>query len=283
MTIYAVGDIQGCYDELQALLDELKFDFRQDTLWMTGDLVNRGPRSVEVLRFIKSLGECAVTVLGNHDLHLLAVAYGHEPAKKIDTLDSILQADDREELLTWLRNRPLIHHDEIRKLTLVHAGFPPQWSLNTALQCAWELEQVLSGDSFNDFLANMYGDQPAKWDKSLQGWDRLRFIVNCCTRLRYVNSNSGELELKTKGAPGSLSDEYSPWFRAPNRKSIESKIIYGHWSTNGFRVENNTICIDSGCIWGGKLTAVNIDSMIKTGKVEPVTLCCKERVKPGTE
>ncbi len=283
MTIYAVGDIQGCYDELQALLDKLKFDFRRDTLWLTGDLVNRGPRSAEVLRFIKSLGECAVTVLGNHDLHLLAVAYGHEPPKKNDTLDSILQADDREELLTWLRTRPLIHHDEIRKLTLVHAGFPPQWTLNTALQCAWEVEQILSGDSFNDFLANMYGDLPAKWDSSLKSWDRLRYITNSCTRLRYVNSNSGELELKTKGAPGTLSKEYSPWFSAPKRKTADSKILFGHWSTNGYTAVNNTICLDSGCIWGGKLTAVNIDSMLKTGVVEPIMLPCTERVKPGTE
>ena len=283
MTTYAVGDIQGCYDELQALLDKLKFDFRTDTLWLTGDLVNRGPRSVEVLRFIKSLGECAVTVLGNHDLHLLAVAYGHEPPKKNDTLDRILEAEDREDLLTWLRTRPLVHHDEIRKVTLVHAGFPPQWSLNTALQCAWELEQVLSGDSFNDFLANMYGDLPAKWDKSLQGWDRLRFITNCCTRLRYVNRNSGELELKTKGAPGTLSEEYAPWFRAPNRKTTDNKILFGHWSTCGFTSENNVVCLDSGCIWGGKLTAVNIDHMLKTGNVDPIMLPCTERVKPGTE
>jgi len=281
MTIYAVGDIQGCYDELNALLDKLKFDFRRDTLWFTGDLVNRGPRSLEVLRFVKSLGDCAVTVLGNHDLHLLAVAYGHEPAKKNDTLDAILEASDREELLTWLRTRPLIHHDEIRKLTLVHAGLSPQWSLNTALQCAWEVEQVLSGDSYNDFLANMYGNQPVKWDASLKGWDRLRFITNCCTRLRYVNTE-GDLELTTKGAPGTQPKGFIPWFRSSQRTSADTKILFGHWSTYGFSVENNTVCLDSGCIWGGKLTAVNVDSLLQAGRVEPITLPCKERVKPGT-
>jgi bis(5'-nucleosyl)-tetraphosphatase (symmetrical) len=283
MTTYAVGDIQGCYDELQALLDKLKFDFRHDTLWLSGDLVNRGPRSVEVLRFIKSMGECAVTVLGNHDLHLLAVAYGHEPPKKNDTLDSILQADDREELLYWLRTRPLIHHDEIRRLTLVHAGLSPLWSLNTALQCAWEVEQVLSGDSFNEFLANMYGNLPTQWSESLTGWDRLRFIINCCTRLRYVNRDSGELELTIKGAPGTQPKEYVPWYKAPKRQTIDSAILFGHWSTNGFTTINNTVCLDGGCIWGGKLTAVNIDSMLQTGKAEPIILECKERAEPGTE
>jgi len=282
MTIYAVGDIQGCYDELQALLDKTKFDFRRDTLWFTGDLVNRGPRSLEVLRFIKSLGECAVTVLGNHDLHLLAVAYGHEPAKKNDTFDAILKADDRDELLTWLRTRPLIHHDEIRRITLVHAGLSPQWKLNTALECAWEVEKMLSGNSFNEFLSNMYGNLPVKWNNSLTGWDRLRYIVNWCTRLRYVNAD-GDLELSMKGAPGSQPEGYFPWFQSARRTSTETKILFGHWSTCGFAVENNTVCLDSGCIWGGRLTAVNIDHMLKTGKVEPIILDCKERVKPGTE
>lgn len=283
MTTYAVGDIQGCYDELQALLDKLKFDFRTDTIWFVGDLVNRGPRSLEVLRFIKSLGECAVTVLGNHDLHLLAVAYGHEPAKKNDTLDNILDAEDREELLYWLRTRPLIHHDEIRQISLVHAGLPPQWSLHKALECAYEVEQVLSSDLFNDFLANMYGNLPAKWDEKLQGWDRLRFIINSCTRLRYVNSDTGELELTIKGSPGSQSEQYLPWYRFPDRRTADCKILFGHWSTNGFTTVNNTVCLDSGCIWGGKLTAINVDHMLKTGTPEPISLSCRERVKPGTE
>lgn len=282
MTTYVVGDIQGCYEELQALLDIIKFDFRTDTLWLTGDLVNRGPRSLEVLRFIRSLGECAVTVLGNHDLHLLAVAYGHEPAKKSDTLEEILKADDRDELLLWLRTRPLLYYDAIRKLTLIHAGLPPQWTMQTALENAIEVESILAGDSFNDFLANMYGNLPVKWDKKLQGWDRLRYITNCFTRLRYVNSN-GELELKVKGAPGAQPENCIPWFMAPKRKTSEEKILFGHWSTYGFSVSDNTVCLDSGCIWGGKLTAVDIDSVVQNREITSFSISCPERSRPGTE
>lgn len=282
MATYVVGDIQGCYEELQALLDHVKFDFRTDTLWLTGDLVNRGPRSLDVLRFIKSLGECAVTVLGNHDLHLLAVAYGQEPAKKSDTLDDILNADDKDDLLQWLRTRPLLHYDAIRNLTLIHAGLPPQWSMQVALENAIEVENILAGDSFNEFLANMYGNQPIKWDKNLQGWDRLRFITNCFTRLRYVN-RAGELELKVKGSPGAQSDEIVPWFKAPKRKTVDQKILFGHWSTYGYSISKNTICLDSGCIWGGKLTAVDIDSILKNGEVNSFAISCPERSRPGTD
>ena len=235
-----------------------------------------------MLRFIKSLGECAVTVLGNHDLHLLAVAYGHEPAKKSDTLDDILRADDREELLHWLRNRPLLHHDAIRRLTLIHAGLPPQWSIQTALECAIEVETVLTSDSFNEFLANMYGNTPVSWDKSLEGWDRLRFITNCFTRLRYVN-RKGELELKIKGAPTAQPEDYVPWFLAPKRKTSEEQVLFGHWSTYGFSVAANSVCLDSGCIWGGKLTAVDIDSVVQNREISSFSISCPERSKPGTE
>lgn len=280
MTIYAVGDIQGCYDQLKQLLDQIKFDYRCDTLWLTGDLVNRGPRSLDVLRFIKSLGECAVTVLGNHDLHLLAVAYGHEPAKKSDTLDDILTADDKDELLFWLRNRPLLHRDEIRKLTLVHAGLAPQWSMDDAVTCAREAEQVLRGDSFNDFLANMYGNQPVVWGNKLAGWDRLRFIVNCFTRLRYVNRKN-ELELKIKGSPDKQSDEFVPWFKVPDRKTSEQRILFGHWSTLGYSTHQSVVCLDSGCLWGGALTAINVDNLVAGKEPEPVSLNCPEQQKPA--
>lgn len=282
MATYVVGDIQGCYKELQALLDKIRFDFRTDTLWLTGDLVNRGPRSLEVLRFVKSLGECAVTVLGNHDLHLLAVAYGHQSLKKSDTFDEILAADDRDELLDWIRTRPLLHHDFIRKLTLIHAGLAPQWSMQTALECAIEVEEVLAGDSCSEFLANMYGNTPVKWHKSLAGWDRLRFITNCLTRLRYVNAN-GELELKVKGAPRDQLGNIVPWFAVPGRKTKEQKILFGHWSTYGFSVTENTVCLDSGCIWGGRLTAVDIDSVVQNREIESIAISCPERSKPGTE
>ena len=280
MTTYAIGDIQGCYDDLQALLDTLKFDFRKDTLWLTGDLVNRGPRSLEVLRFIKSLGECAVTVLGNHDLHLLAVAYGHEPPKKDDTLDAILEAPDRDELLHWLRTRPLLHHDEIRNITLIHAGLAPQWSLQDAIACAKEVECELQGDKFNDFLTKMYGNQPDQWSSELKRWERLRFSVNCLTRLRYVNGN-GRLMLKTKGAPGSQPEGCVPWFQASKRKTKKEKLLFGHWSTLGFYNADNVIGLDGGCIWGGKLIAVDVESAISSQKTEPICICCEEKQKPG--
>ena len=281
MTTYAIGDIQGCYDDLQALLDTLKFDFRHDTLWLTGDLVNRGPRSLEVLRFLKSLGECAVTVLGNHDLHLLAVAYGHEPPKKDDTLASILEAPDRDELLHWLRTRPLLHHDEIRNVTLIHAGLAPQWSLQDAIQCAREVESALQGKNFNDFLSRMYGNQPDQWTAELKRWDRLRFSVNCFTRLRYVNGN-GRLKLKAKGAPGSQPEGCVPWFQVPKRKTKKDKFLFGHWSTLGFYDADNVIGLDGGCIWCGKLIAIDVDSAISTQKTEPICACCNEKQKPDS-
>ena len=280
MTTYAIGDIQGCYDDLQALLDALKFDFRRDTLWLTGDLVNRGPRSLEVLRFIKSLGECAVTVLGNHDLHLLAVAYGHEPPKKDDTLAPILEAPDRDELLHWLRTRPLLHYDEIRNVSLIHAGLAPQWTLQDAIDCAREVESELHGDKFNDFLSRMYGNQPDQWSTKLKRWDRLRFSVNCFTRLRYVNSD-GLLKLKTKGAPGSQPEGCVPWFQAPKRQTKKHKLLFGHWSTLGFYDADNVVGLDGGCIWGGKLIAVNVDLAISTQKTEPICVCCEQKQKPA--
>ena len=280
MTTYAIGDVQGCYDELQALLDEVKFDFRQDTLWVTGDLVNRGPRSLEVLRFIKSMGECAVTVLGNHDLHLLAVAYGHEAQKKGDTLAPILEAPDREELLTWLRMQPLMHYDESRHLALIHAGVAPQWTLQEALGYAQEVESALRADTFNDFLMNMYGNQPEHWMPEATGWDRLRFIVNCFTRLRYVNGN-GRLKLKAKGAPGSQPKGCLPWFQAPQRQTQNDKILFGHWSTLGFYNADNVVGLDGGCIWGGKLTAINIDTLVSSAETVPICVPCQQRRTPG--
>ena len=280
MTTYAIGDIQGCYDELQALLDVLKFDFRNDTLWLTGDLVNRGPRSLEVLRFVKSLGECAITVLGNHDLHLLAVANGHADRKKDDTLAPVLEADDRDELLQWLRSRPLMHHDEIRNISLIHAGLAPQWSLQDAVQCAREVESELQSDNYNEFLARMYGNQPDRWATDLKRWERLRFSVNCFTRLRYVNGN-GRLKLKTKGASGSQAEGCVPWFQAPKRKTSKEKLVFGHWSTLGFYDADNVIGIDGGCIWGGQLTAVNIDSVISARETQPLCVQCQQKQAPG--
>jgi bis(5'-nucleosyl)-tetraphosphatase (symmetrical) len=264
MAHYAIGDVQGCFFELKKLLDKLRFDPATDRLWFTGDLVNRGPHSLETLRFVKSLGNCAVTVLGNHDLHLLAVAVGQEYRHKQDLAD-ILAAEDREELIDWLRSRPLLYQDE--RFCLVHAGLPPQWDLATASRCAKEVEAVLQSEKWHEFLTNMYGNEPTLWSENLVGWPRLRFIVNCFTRLRYLD-REGRLVLGPTGKP---EDEphLIPWFRFPGRKSQGRAILFGHWSTLGFLAENGCYGIDTGCVWGGQLTALRLD-----GEMYRVSLDC---------
>jgi bis(5'-nucleosyl)-tetraphosphatase (symmetrical) len=258
MAIFAIGDVQGCYDDLRRLLDRLAFNPAEDRLWLTGDLVNRGPKSLETLRFAKGLGERAVCVLGNHDLHLLALAAGHARMRPNDTLDAILAAQDRDDLLTWLRTRPLLHHDAALGYTLVHAGLPPQWDLATAQNCARELEAVLRGPEAGEFFAHMYGDQPDRWSTGLTGMDRLRYIVNCFTRLRYVGPE-GQLDLKQKGKPGSQPAGLIPWFAAPRRASAKLHILFGHWSTLGEVRDQNVYALDTGCVWGGKLSALRLD------------------------
>ncbi|MGH8281553.1 MAG: symmetrical bis(5'-nucleosyl)-tetraphosphatase, partial [Gammaproteobacteria bacterium] len=215
MAIFAIGDIQGCYNELRRLLDRIRFNPAEDMLWLTGDLVNRGPKSLDVLRFVKGLDEHAICVLGNHDLHLLALAAGTDKHKPADTLDAVLTASDRDELLDWLRHRPLLHHDATLGYTLIHAGLPPQWDLDTATDCAHELENVLRGSSYHDFFANMYGNQPNHWSPDLSSMERLRFIVNCFTRLRFCTAD-GRLDLASKGAPGSQPESFMPWFEVPD-------------------------------------------------------------------
>lgn len=259
MATYAIGDIQGCHDDLMRLLERIGFDLSRDQLWFAGDLVNRGPASLSVLRFVKDLGGRAVSVLGNHDLHLLAVAAGTAKLRKSDTLDEILAAPDRDELLHWLRHRPLVHHDASLGYTLVHAGLPPQWDLRQAEACARELETALQGAGYVDFFLHMYGDEPKRWDPALSGMDRLRFIVNCFTRLRFVGPG-GELELKTKGAPGSQAQGYLPWYQVPGRRSKDLRLLFGHWSTVGeIQAAHNALGLDTGCVWGGRLTALRLD------------------------
>ncbi|MGH8400013.1 MAG: symmetrical bis(5'-nucleosyl)-tetraphosphatase [Gammaproteobacteria bacterium] len=258
MAIFAIGDVQGCYDDLRRLLDRLDFNPAEDRLWLTGDLVNRGPKSLETLRFVKGLGERAVCVLGNHDLHLLALAAGHAKSRSTDTLDEILAAQDRDDLLAWLRTRPLLHHDAALGYTLVHAGLPPQWTLETAQACAHELETVLRGPETSGFFAAMYGDQPDRWAADLTGMERLRFIVNCFTRLRFVGPE-GQLDLKHKGSPGDQPAGFVPWFEAPNRASAKLHILFGHWSTLGEVSGHTVYALDSGCVWGGKLSALRLD------------------------
>jgi|SRR6185312_6865765 len=258
MAVFAVGDIQGCHDDLMRLLERVHFDDSDDRLWFAGDLVNRGPDSLGVLRFVKGLGDKAVSVLGNHDLHLLAVAAGAAKLRKHDTLDPILETPDRDELLDWLRHRPLLHHDAALGFTLVHAGLPPQWDLAQAQACAHELEQALRGPGHAGFFRQMYGDEPRRWRADLQGAERLRFIVNCFTRLRYCSA-AGDLELKHKGAPGTQPAGCLPWFEVPGRASAALHLLFGHWSTLGDISSHNIYPLDTGCVWGGRLTALRLD------------------------
>jgi len=254
---YAIGDLQGCYDELRTLLDRLQFDPQTDHLWLVGDLVNRGPQSLAVLRFIKDLGEQAVSVLGNHDLHLLAVAQGNRKHYQDGSLDDVLRAADRDELLDWLRHRPLLHHSRNKGFTLLHAGLPPQWDLQTAQSYAREVETVLQGEGFAELMREMYGNRPTCWSDELSGMERLRFIINCLTRLRYCNPD-GTLGLKEKGPPGTQAPGLLPWFEVPGRASAGERIICGHWSALGFACRNNVWSLDTGCLWGGQLTAMRV-------------------------
>lgn len=256
MAEYAIGDVQGCYGELLLLLKKIAFDPLRDRLYFVGDIVNRGPKSLETVRFIKNLGESAVTVLGNHDLHLLAVASGASKTKRRDTFGDILNAPDRDELLHWLRTRPLLHFED--RFYLIHAGLPPQWDMETAVLCAREAEDVLRNAKADDFFQHMYGDSPDHWSERLEGWPRIRFITNCFTRLRYCD-RKGVLNMSEKGRPGTQPPHLMPWFRVPGRNSEKSKIIFGHWSTLGYHAENNCHCLDTGCLWGGELTALRLD------------------------
>lgn len=259
MSTYAIGDIQGCYQELGDLLGKINFDPLKDTLWFTGDLINRGPQSLSVLRFIKSLGEKAIVVLGNHDLHFLAVAAYKRPQQSLDTLDEILSAPDCQELFNWLRKLPLIHYDKTLNFLLVHAGLPPQWDLTKALSCAQEVENVLKGTQYLEFLANMQGLSPSCWTDNLAGWPRLRLITNYLTRIRFCDEK-GCLEHLTKGHLNKPPIGYLPWFKIPNRASKDVRIIFGHWAAlEGHTGTPNIFALDTGCIWGKKLTAMRLE------------------------
>lgn len=270
MATYAIGDVQGCGDEFEALLERIRFDPARDRLWLVGDLVNRGPRSLEVLRLVISMGDAAVAVLGNHDLHLLAVAL--TPGARLkpqDTLGEILAAPDRDELLAWLRTRPMLHHDPGLGYTMIHAGLPPQWDLDLAQACARELEAALrDGERCVELFAHMYGDQPNRWSDDLAGFDRLRFITNCLTRLRFCRPD-GTVELKFKGEIDKAPAHVVPWFRAPNRRSRSLRIVCGHWSALGYYEGDGVLSIDTGCVWGQRLCAVRLDE-----RPDPVFVPC---------
>ena len=258
MAIYVIGDVQGCFAALQQLIKDINFDPNVDTLWFTGDLVNRGSQSADVIRFVRDLGERTISVLGNHDLHLLAVAAGKAKIKRRDTIADVLRSQDRDELLGWLRQRPLLHHDANLGLTLIHAGLLPQWDLDVAIGLASEVESVLRGPDSDEFLAHMYGNQPRVWREDLTGWDRLRVIVNAFTRLRYCD-RSGHMDLAPTGPPGSQPKHLVPWFQLPDRRTKDLTIIFGHWSSLGIWQKDGVIGLDTGCVWGGALTAVRVD------------------------
>lgn len=259
MATYAIGDIQGCDAALQKLLMHIHFDSANDILWFTGDLVNRGPDSLQVLRFIKNLGDKHITVLGNHDLHLLAVAYGVRTKHRQDTLDDILNAKDRDELIQWLRFRPIIHVDSSLPFVMVHAGLAPQWSLQKACSLAREIEMALRSDTVDVFLKNMYGNKPDQWNDQLIGLDRMRCIVNYFTRMRFCY-HDGRYDLTYKGNIADKPQELIPWFDVANRANANKKIIFGHWAAlAGITQTPNVYPLDTGCIWGRALTALRLE------------------------
>lgn len=265
MATWVIGDVQGCYDELHVLLARIRYTPDRDRLWFCGDLVNRGPKSLETLRFARTHAD--VCVLGNHDLHLLAAAARPNVRRRKDSLDSVYAAPDRDALLDWLRTRPLLHHDADSGCTLIHAGLPPQWDLEQARACAREVENFLLRDDHAHFFEHMYGDEPAVWDPGLSGWERLRFITNCFTRLRYCTED-GHLALQEKGPPGSQGRGLRPWFSWPGRKSRALNILFGHWSTLGAYDGDNVHALDTGCLWGGGLTAVRLDRAFERVEVK---------------
>ena len=251
MSTYAIGDVQGCFDELQALLAKIRFGER-DRLWFVGDLVNRGPKSLQVLRFVRELGERAVAVLGNHDLHLVTQHEGFERPRADDTFHDVLAAPDRSELVDWLRARPMMHL--AGGYAMVHAGLLPQWSVDQAVQLAREVERALVGPGYREFLAKMYGSEPAQWSDALSGWDRLRVIVNAMTRMRFC-TRDGKMEFRAKGTKPPRG--YEPWFAL--RHDDEPPVVCGHWSALGIKLTARLAALDSGCVWGGSLTALRLE------------------------
>ncbi|MBW8078027.1 MAG: symmetrical bis(5'-nucleosyl)-tetraphosphatase [Gallionella sp.] len=269
MAIYAIGDVQGCYTELLHLLEKISFAPASDELWFVGDLVNRGAESLAVLRLVKSLGDSAITVLGNHDLHLLAVAGGATARHPSDTLDEILAAPDCAELLDWLRQQRMLHvaGDHV----LVHAGLLPGWTVAQAMRLAGEVECELHGDGYAKFLTHMYGNQPNAWDEDLTGYKRLRVITNALTRMR-ICTQQGEMEFKFKGEQHKIPAGYVPWFDVSQRASQDATVIFGHWSALGLVVQDNLIALDTGCLWGGPLTAIRLEDrkIFQVPSVNPV-------------
>ena len=271
---YLIGDLQGCCDALERLLATVDFSPSRDRVHVLGDLVNRGPASLGTLRRLQGLGSAATCLLGNHDLHLLAVAHGVRPAGRGDTLDELLAAPDRAALIDWLRQQRMALHE--RGWLMVHAGVVPQWDLALTLQLAGEVEARLRAADLPDFLRVMYGNRPARWSSDLTGDDRLRFTVNALTRIRFVNAE-GELDLKTKEGAGAAPPGFHPWFEVPGRKTQGLPIAFGHWSTLGLVNRPDLLALDTGCVWGGRLTAVRLDGAHR----EVIQVECEQAQKPG--
>ncbi len=257
MSTYAIGDIQGCLEPLEALLEKIDYDTSIDQLWFAGDLVNRGPDSLRSLRLISKLPN-TIVVLGNHDMHLLALKLGDNAYKKEHSLFPILEADDSDQLIEWLRQRPLIHHDPHLGYTMSHAGILPSWSIATAIELAAEVTTMLRSSKVNDFLQNMYGNEPSAWSDQLTGWERLRFITNAFTRMRFCDT-AGNLVMETKGGPSQNSD-LIPWYQFESVRKREDRLIFGHWAAlNGKTDTPNIFALDTGCVWGGHLTALRLE------------------------
>ena len=260
MAIYAIGDVQGCYDELCRLLDKISFDPAADTLWFCGDLVNRGPDSLRTLQFVKSLGDSALTVLGNHDLHLLALHHGVKKARGTRDLQKVLKSPERDELLAWLQSRPLLHYDKRHHALLVHAGIHPQWGLSKARKLAAEVEAQIRGPEAAAFFGSMYGNTPTRWSEKLTGAKRWRIVVNILTRMRFIKPTL-KLDFSANGSPrDKLSSPLTPWFEVPARLRPDVRILFGHWSTLPVGVYGRCFALDGGCVWGGHLVALRIDN-----------------------
>jgi len=261
MATYAVGDLQGCYDSFMCLLDVISFDARNDRLWLAGDLVNRGPKSLECLRYVSSLGEAATTVLGNHDLHLLAIAAGAQTIKRKDTFKDVLQAHDREEMLNWLRQQPFLITKNKKQQVLTHAGIPHIWTLSEAEGYAREVEQAIQGENTIDFFTHMYSSTPHNWSNNSAGLNRLRAITNYFTRMRFI-TEEGTLDFASKETPGQCPTGYKPWYYFHRQDT--ATLFFGHWAAlNGNTGNRRFIGLDTGCVWGGTLTAINLDTMKK--------------------
>lgn len=266
MAVYALGDIQGCCDELTALLEAISFDLDRDRLWFVGDLVNRGPKSLETLRLVRKLGDAAICVLGNHDLHLLALALTDDVPADAGNLTEVLRAEDSDQLIDWLRRQPLAHYDPGLNTLMVHAGIIAPWSVVDTLEHAGEVADTLASERAPEFLQAMYGRKPNAWSETLGGMDRLRFIANSLTRIRFCTAD-GALDFDHKLEPGTQPDELQPWYESRGRATAATRVVFGHWSTLGLMQTETLIALDTGCVWGGSLTAVRLDGNKETVQV----------------